>query len=53
MLLAEQIGNLVNLSELASISKADVGTIGNPIEILEENHTVQKSFPSRGENAPN
>jgi uncharacterized protein len=48
MLLAGQIGNLANLSELASICNADVGTIGNHIEILEENHIVQKVLPFAG-----
>jgi uncharacterized protein len=48
MLLAGQIGNLANFSELASICNADVGTIGNHIEILEENHIVQKVLPSAG-----
>jgi predicted AAA+ superfamily ATPase len=41
-LLAGQIGNLVNFSELASICNVDVGTINAYIEILEESHIVKK-----------
>jgi hypothetical protein len=48
MLLAGQIGNLANLSELASICNVDVGTISNHIEILEENHIVQRVLPFVG-----
>ena len=48
MLLAGQVGNLVNLSELASICNVDVGTISNHIEILEENHILQKVLPFAG-----
>jgi predicted AAA+ superfamily ATPase len=47
-LLAGQIGNLANLSELASICNVDVGTISNHIEILEENHIVQRVLPFAG-----
>ncbi len=48
LLLAGQIGSLVNLSELASICNVDIGTIGNHLEILEENHIVQKVSPFSG-----
>ncbi len=44
-LLAGQIGNLVNFSELASICNADVGTVSSYIEILEESHIVKKVLP--------
>ena len=44
-LLAGQIGNLVNLSELASICNVDVGTVSSHIEMLEQSHIVKKAFP--------
>ena len=44
-LLAGQIGNLVNLSELASICNVDVGTVSSYIEILEQSHIVKKALP--------
>lgn len=47
-LLAGQIGNLVNFSELASICNVDVGTINAYIEILEESHIVKKAYPFAG-----
>lgn len=47
-LLAGQIGNLVNLSELASICNVDVGTINAYIEILEESHIVKRAYPFAG-----
>lgn len=47
-LLAGQIGNLVNFSELASICNVDVGTIISYIEILEESHIVKKTPPFAG-----
>ena len=40
LLLAGQIGGLVNLSELASICNVDVGTVSSYIEILQESHVV-------------
>lgn len=47
-LLAGQLGNLVNLSELASICNVNVGTINAYIEILEESHIVKKIRPFAG-----
>jgi uncharacterized protein len=47
-LLAGQIGNLVNLSELASICNVDVGTISAYIELLSEGHIVEKLQPFAG-----
>lgn len=47
-LLAGQIGNLINLSELASICNVDVGTINAYIEILEEGHLITKTRPFAG-----
>lgn len=47
-LLAGQIGNLVNFSELASICNVDVGTINAYIEILEESHIVKRAYPFAG-----
>ena len=47
-LLAGQIGNLINFSELASIYNVDVGTIGAYIELLEESHIVKKTLPFAG-----
>ncbi len=44
-LLAGQIGNLLNLSELASVCNVDVGTVSSYIEILEESHIVKKTLP--------
>lgn len=44
-LLAGQIGNLVNLSELASICNVNVGTISSYIEILEQSHIVKSIRP--------
>ncbi len=44
-LLAGQIGNLVNFSEIASICNVDVGTINSYIEILDESHIVRKLRP--------
>ncbi|MCP4350324.1 MAG: ATP-binding protein [Desulfobacterales bacterium] len=44
-LLAGQIGNLVNFSEIASICSVDVGTINSYIEILDESHIVRKVLP--------
>lgn len=44
-LLAGQIGDLINFSELASICNADVGTISSYVEILEESHVVKKVIP--------
>lgn len=47
-LVAGQIGNLVNLSELASICNVDVGTIDSYIDILEESHVVRRTRPFAG-----
>lgn len=47
-LLAGQIGNLVNASELASICNIDVGTVNSYIEILEESHIVKRNLPFAG-----
>jgi hypothetical protein len=47
-LLAGQIGNLVNLSELASICNVDVGTIDSYIDILEQSHVVRRIRPFAG-----
>ena len=44
-LLAGQIGQLVNISELASICNVDVGTISSYIEILDESHIIKKIIP--------
>ncbi|MBN1664453.1 MAG: ATP-binding protein [Deltaproteobacteria bacterium] len=45
MLLAGQIGSLVNLSELAAVCNVDVGTVLSYLEILEESHVVKKIIP--------
>ncbi len=47
-LLAGQIGNLVNLSELASICNVNVGTIDSYIDILEQSHVVRRTRPFAG-----
>jgi len=47
-LLAGQIGQLVNFSELASICQVDVGTIRSYVEILEESHVVKIVLPFAG-----
>ena len=44
-LLAGQIGNLLNISELAALCNVDVGTVNSHIEILEESHIVKKILP--------
>ncbi|MDM8535894.1 ATP-binding protein [Desulfobacterales bacterium HSG17] len=44
-LLSGQIGNLVNLSELASSCNVNVGTIISYIEILEQSHIVKSIRP--------
>ncbi|NQU62698.1 MAG: ATP-binding protein [SAR324 cluster bacterium] len=44
-LLAGQIGNLLNMSELASLCGVDIGTIHSYIEILEESHIVKRIRP--------
>ena len=44
-LLAGQIGQLINISELASICNVDVGTINSYIEILDESHIIKKIIP--------
>ncbi len=44
-LLAGQIGQLINLSELASICNVDVGTVSSYIEILDESHIIKKINP--------
>jgi hypothetical protein len=47
-LLAGQVGDLVNFSESASVCNADVGTLSSHVEILEENHIVQRVPPFAG-----
>ena len=47
-LLAGQIGNLINLSELASICNVDVGTVNAYIEILDESYVIKKITPFAG-----
>jgi hypothetical protein len=47
-LLALRIGNILNLSELASLCGLNVGTINNYIEIMEESHIVKKVAPFTG-----
>jgi hypothetical protein len=47
-LLAEQAGNLVNFSELASVCRVDAGTIHAYVEILEESHIVKVVRPFTG-----
>ena len=47
-LLAGQIGQIVNLSELAAICGVDVGSIGNYIEIMEESHIIKVLSPFAG-----
>ena len=47
-LLAGQIGDLLNISELAAHCNVDVGTINSYIEILEESHIVKKILPFAG-----
>lgn len=47
-LLAGQIGNLVNFSELASICRVDAATIHAYVEILEESHIVKVVRPFAG-----
>jgi uncharacterized protein len=44
-LLAGQIGNLLNLSESASLCGVDIGTISSYIEILEESHIIKRLKP--------
>ncbi|MBW1778417.1 MAG: ATP-binding protein [Deltaproteobacteria bacterium] len=47
-LLAGQIGQLINLSELASICNINVGTVNSYIEILHESHIIKKITPFAG-----
>lgn len=47
-LLAGQIGQMMNFSELASICQVDVGTIRSYVEILEESHVVKIVPPFAG-----
>ncbi|RJR22520.1 MAG: ATP-binding protein [Desulfobacteraceae bacterium] len=47
-LLSGQIGNLINISELASICNVDAGTINSHIEILHESHIVRRLLPFSG-----
>lgn len=44
-ILAGQIGNLINISEIASLCGVDSGTINSYIEILEESHIIKKIKP--------
>ncbi|MBM4333358.1 MAG: ATP-binding protein [Deltaproteobacteria bacterium] len=47
-LLAGQIGQIINFSELAAICQVDVGTIRSYVEILEESHVVKIVTPFAG-----
>lgn len=47
-LLAGQVANLINLSELASICGVDVGTISAYVEILQESHVLKNLSPFAG-----
>jgi predicted AAA+ superfamily ATPase len=47
-LLAGQVGNMVNYSELALICNIDVGTVNSYLEILEESHIVKRLRPFAG-----
>jgi len=47
-LLAGQIGQLINLSELASICNINVGTVNSYIEILDQSHIIKKIPPFAG-----
>ncbi|OGP63193.1 MAG: hypothetical protein A2V65_01710 [Deltaproteobacteria bacterium RBG_13_49_15] len=47
-LLAGQVGQLINLSELASICNVNVGTVSSYIEILDESHIINKIKPFAG-----
>jgi len=47
-LLALQAGNMANISELASLCNANVGTISSHIEILEESHIIKALPPFAG-----
>jgi predicted AAA+ superfamily ATPase len=47
-LLAVQAGNIANISELASLCNANVGTVSSHIEILEESHIVKALRPFAG-----
>jgi uncharacterized protein len=45
VLLAGQVGSLVNYSELAALCSVDVGTIISYVEIMEESHILNKVTP--------
>jgi len=47
-LLALRIGNIINISELASLCGVNTGTINNYIEIMEESHIIKKVLPFAG-----
>ena len=47
-LLAMQIGNIANISELASLCNVNVGTINSHIEVLQESHIVKALPPFAG-----
>lgn len=47
-LLAGQIGNLINLSELAALCNVDVSTVRSYIEIMEESHILKAMRPFAG-----
>ena len=47
-LLAGQVGDLVNMSELASACGVDVGSISSYLEILEEAHVIHQTRPFAG-----
>jgi len=45
VLLAKQVGDVVNISEIASLCGIDSGTVNSYIEILDESHIVKKVRP--------
>lgn len=47
-LLAGQMGDIVNMSELASSCGVDVGSISSYLEILEEAHVIHQTKPFAG-----
>ncbi|MGM0759171.1 MAG: ATP-binding protein [Thermodesulfobacteriota bacterium] len=47
-LLAGQVGDLVNMSELASACGVDVGSISSYLQILEEAHVIHQTKPFAG-----
>ena len=47
-LLAGQVGDMLNMSELASSCGVDVGSISSYLEILEESHVIHQTRPFAG-----